>query len=114
MRASICFAILLAMPMQAAAHTATPTAAMPLGWAYPPECCQNIDCSVIDAKYVKEGPDGFEINLPVGAHPMLKTKGYVGIVPYSAARSAPDGEYHICLGTDGYTRFCFFAGSRGS
>lgn len=96
------------------AHTAPATAALPLGWDYPQGCCHNRDCAVLDPKYVTEGPDGYEVNMPAGSHPMLKTKGYSGTVPYSVARDSPDGEYHICLAMEGTSRFCFFAGARGS
>lgn len=84
------------------------------GVAYPPNCCNsaatspNGDCAPIGDQYVTEEADGYHINLPVGAHPRLKTKGYVGVVPYSTVKQPLDEFYHICLGTDGAMRFCFF------
>lgn len=84
---------------------------------YPPNCCNSAatsptgDCAPIDDKYVKEEPDGYHINLPVGAHPKLKTKGYSEVIPYSDSKIIKkpiDNRYHICLSTDGGSRFCFF------
>jgi hypothetical protein len=81
---------------------------------YPSGCCRSAatdrdgDCAPIDDQYVTEGPDGYEISLPVGAHPKLLHKGYIGVVPYSTARQPIDGRYHICLSTDGASRYCFF------
>jgi len=81
---------------------------------YPSGCCNsaatspNGDCSPIDDQYVTEGPDGYEINLPVGAHPQLRTKGYKGVVPYSTVRQPLDWQFHICLSRDGGHRYCFF------
>jgi hypothetical protein len=84
------------------------------GIAYPPSCCNSAattpygDCAPISSRYVTAGPDGYHIDLPVGAHPKLKTKGYRGVVPYGQERAPLDHEYHICLSTDGQTRYCFF------
>jgi hypothetical protein len=99
----------------AVAHEATTVQGHHLGINYPPGCCSSAitnpttgDCSPIDDRYVKEGPDGYEIDLPVGAHPKLKKRGYKGVVPYSAARQPLSNDFHICLATDGANRFCFF------
>lgn len=100
-------------------HPATNVAGFPLGWDYEPGCCKAAatsptgDCAPIDAKYVKEKPDGYHVDLPVGAHPKLVTKGYSSVIPYEVARNSPEGNYHICLSTDGAHRFCFYAGARG-
>ena len=105
--------------LEARGHPATNTAGYPLGWDYSPACCQSAktaptgDCAPIDSKYVTEAPDGYHIDLPVGAHPKLKKKGYKGIVPYKDAKVSPEGNYHICLAIDGVHRFCFYAGDRG-
>lgn len=98
----------------AEAHPATTVQGEQIGINYPPGCCNsaatnpNGDCAPIDDMYVREGPDGYEINLPVGAHPKLKTKGYSGVVPYSMARQPISNDYHICLSNDGGNRYCFF------
>jgi hypothetical protein len=101
-------------------HPATNTEGYPLGWDYPAGCCNsaatspNGDCAPISSAYVTEGPDGYVIDLPIGSHPKLKTKGYRGLVPYGKERASPEGNYHICLQTDGAYRYCFFAGARGA
>lgn len=85
-----------------------------MAMSYPPECCNSAatsptgDCAPIDDRYVTEESDGYHINLPAGAHPRLKTHGYIGIVPYSARRQPIDNSYHICLSNEGAYRFCFF------
>lgn len=79
---------------------------------YPQICCSGKDCAPIDAKYVTEGADGYHVNLPAGAHPMLKTKGYDGVVPYTSVKDSQDGAFHICLSYEGLNRYCFFAGPR--
>lgn len=99
-------------------HEAHTIQGYPLGWKYDPGCCRSAeepggDCAPIASEYVEERPDGYHINLPRGAHPKLLTKGYSGIVPYTSARRSPEGNYHICLSTDGANRFCFYAGARG-
>lgn len=90
------------------------------GIVYPSGCCHsaatnpNGDCAPISSRYVTAGPDGYHIDLPVGSHPKLKTKGYRGIVPYGQEKQPLDHEYHICLSTDGGNRYCFFPMPMGS
>lgn len=107
-----------AMVGPAWSHEAHTVDGYPLGWQYDAGCCRSAaepggDCAPIASQYVTEGPDGYHINLPVGAHPQLVSKGYSGVVPYSVARTSPEGNYHICLSRDGNYRFCFYAGPRG-
>src|SRR5262245_36108362 len=64
----------------------------PSGWAYPFECCAGIDCAEIPSRAVKETPAGYGVTLLPGA--MAKTP-FAAVVPYSAARPAPDGAYHL-------------------
>lgn len=84
-------------------------------WTYPAGCCNsaatspNGDCDVISGRYVKATPDGYELDLPIGAHPKLKTKGYRGFVPMAQVRQSGDFDYHLCISTDGANRYCFFA-----
>ena len=110
--------IFLAWTWPAWSHQAHTIAGDPLGWLWPPECCNSAatsptgDCAVIDPSTVTEGPDGYHVNLKVGDHPRLKTKGYSAVIPYGLERNSPSGEYGICLTTDGSHRFCFFAGGK--
>lgn len=99
-------------------HEAHTVQGYPLGWMYDPGCCRSAaepggDCAPIQDKYVEEKPDGYHVNLPVGAHPQLVTKGYSGVVPYNVVKRSPEGNFHICLSRDGGHRFCFYAGPRG-
>jgi hypothetical protein len=83
---------------------------------YPPSCCNSAmdsptgDCAPIDDQYVHQGVDGYEIDLPVGAHPKLVHHGYKGVVLYSSkdVKQPLDGRYHICLMSEGTYRYCFF------
>ena len=110
----VLFFACLYVPMTATAHMVPGT--MPdMAIVYPPECCNSAatsptgDCAPIDDQYVTERPDGYHVDLPVGAHPKLLTKGYHGVIPYSDVRTTPiDNRYHICLATDGIARYCFF------
>jgi hypothetical protein len=109
--------VCLAWLFPALAHQAHTIQGYPLGWDYDPGCCKSAlqptgDCAPISSQYVTEGPDGYHINLPKGAHPKLLTKGYSGVVPYGVERVSPEGNYHICLSTDGAHRFCFYAGEK--
>jgi hypothetical protein len=85
-----------------------------MAMSYPPECCNSAatsptgDCAPIDDRYVTEESDGYHITLPAGAHPRLKTHGYVAIIPYAGIRQPIDQAYHICLANEGTYRFCFF------
>lgn len=102
----------------AMSHEATNVQGYPLGWDYDPGCCRSAqqptgDCAPIASEYVTERPDGYHINIPVGGHPKLINKGYSGVVPYGQERRSPEGNYHICLTTDGSHRYCFYAGAKG-
>lgn len=105
------FVLLLGIAM---AHEARTVAGQPLDVFYPPACCQSAatsptgDCAPIDDRYVTERADGYHINIPVGGHPKLKTKGYIGIVPYTGVKPPISNDYHICLSEDGAFRYCFF------
>lgn len=109
----LCVALWFAAAGAARAHTHN-------GITYPPSCCNsaatsaNGDCAPIDGRYVTAKADGYHISLPVGAHPKLKTKGFVGIIPYPQVKPPLDHEYHICLSTDGGRVYCFFAAPTGS
>jgi hypothetical protein len=82
---------------------------------YPPLCCNSArtsptgDRDTISSAAVIARADGYHVNLGVGAHPKLLTKGYACVIPYNLAKPSPDGQFHICLSTDGEHRYCFFA-----
>jgi hypothetical protein len=98
----------------AQAHEAVSLEGKPLGVVFPPACCNSAatsptgDCAPISDEYVTERADGYHINIPVGGHPKLKNKGYVGIVPYKEAKQPLANAFFICLSTDGAARYCFF------
>lgn len=89
-------------------------------FVYPGGCCNSArtsptgDCDTISPAAVVARADGYHVNLGVGQHPKLLTKGYSAVIPYVLARPSPDGQFHICLSTDGQTRYCFFAPGQGS
>lgn len=88
----------------------------PLGWNYPPYCCNGNghtgDCAPIPKEAVKEVTGGTKITLMVGDHPMV-TKPQEFFVPYADVKPSPDGMFHICLfPTEDHVR-CFFAPDRG-
>lgn len=109
--AGACFVLLLGIAM---AHEARTVAGQPLDVFYPPNCCNSAatsptgDCAPISDEYVTERADGYHINIPIGGHPKLKTKGYIGIVPYTGVKPPISNDYHICLSENGAFRFCFF------
>ena len=77
---------------------------------YEPVCCSDTDCAPIPDSAVREGPNGYEVTLQPGQHPMVKEPlSYV--VPYDKVRQSPDGKYHACITATGY-RPCFYAGGR--
>ena len=108
------FCLFAALGTGAWAHEATDVNGNSLHIVYPSGCCQsaatspNGDCAPISDEYVTERADGYHINIPVGGHPKLKTKGYIGIVHDAGVKQPISNDYHICLSTDGATRFCFF------
>lgn len=107
-------ALIAALTTETKAHEVKSITGQPLGITYPASCCKSAatsphgDCAPISDEYVREGPNGYEINLPVGAHPKLITKGYVGVVPYGTEKRPVSNDYAICLSTDGAHRYCFF------
>ena len=96
------------------AHEATDVNGQSLHIVYPPSCCNSAatsptgDCAPISDAYVTERADGYHIDIPIGGHPKLLSKGYVGVVPYKEAKQPLGNDYHICLSTDGAARYCFF------
>lgn len=101
-------------------HTAKHVQGVPLEWEYPTRCCwgpangRTGDCGMIPSSAVKEGPDGYELNLQPGDHPYV-TKPSRFVVAYDKAEVAPDGAYHVCFrkrSDGGLEVRCFFAGSR--
>ena len=106
-RALAAFASALALlPLAVHAHKA------PSGWSYPVQCCSGIDCNEIPASTVKETPHGYQVTLKPRDHVMVNAP-FSTVVPYAAARPAPDGAYHICL-SPALKVLCFFAGPRGA
>lgn len=108
------FCLFAALGTGAWAHEATDIDGNPLGVVFPPNCCNSAatsptgDCAPISDEYVTERADGYHINIPVGGHPKLKNKGYVGVVPYKDAKQPLGNNFFICLSTDGQARYCFF------
>jgi len=108
------FCLATAFVTGAQAHEAQDVNGQPLHITYPANCCNSAatsptgDCAPIEDRYVSERADGYHVDIPVGGHPKLKTKGYVGIIPYRGVKKPIGNDYHICLSTDGAARFCFF------
>lgn len=109
--------IIIGFVLEARAHPVHTIDGEELNITYPGSCCNSAatsptgDCAPIDDQYVTERADGYHINLPVGAHPKLKTKGYSVVIPYKDARAKKQplsNEYHLCVGTDGVALYCFF------
>lgn len=76
-------------------------------------CCGLGDCGVIDNVFVKETPNGYEINGFITYYTgEADDKGHrepiQEIVPYSETQPSPDGAYWRCKRPDG-TRRCFFS-----
>ncbi|MCO5159647.1 MAG: hypothetical protein M9939_00805 [Mesorhizobium sp.] len=84
------------------AHEVKSLSGQSLGIVFPPSCCNSAatsptgDCAPISDEYVTERADGYHINIPVGGHPKLKNKGYVGVVPYKEAKQPLANAYFIC------------------
>jgi hypothetical protein len=102
--AAMVSATIFALP--ARAHDAIPTAAKPLGWAYPWACCANQDCQQVSAKAISERPNGY----------VVAATGEV--IPYQDKRikDSPDGEYHWCAhpsGVDAGHTICLFVPPKG-
>jgi hypothetical protein len=66
------------------------------GWAYPPHCCSNRDCSEIDAIRVRVTPNGYVVD---GVH----------LVYFRDALRSPDSQYHACYLRAWAAPRCFFA-----
>lgn len=106
MRLLIAIALLL-LPMPALAHRAQPTAMTPLGWNYSAMCCSGRDCAEIPDTFIHETPEGYQIEIPAGAHPMVKAT-YRDLIPYGDRRikDAPDGRMHACISQPCTTTAC--------
>lgn len=71
---------------RANAHDAPPTAAMPLGWSYPFNCCSNTDCHQIKSTAIHEAKTGYVIN----------ATGELISYGDKRLKDSPDGLYHQC------------------
>lgn len=96
--------VLLLLGGKAEAHEA------PSGWRYPLVCCSNRDCTMVRADKVRETPDGYVVRLVPGDHDFL-TAPATFVIPYTEAKTSPDGEYHLCI-SRALNVLCFFAGGR--
>jgi hypothetical protein len=98
-----CAAVFILLP-PVRAHDAIPTAAQPLGWMYPMECCSNYDCRRAAGKgEVVETKHGY--NVPSGE-----------VIDFADKRikNSPDGEFHWCTVAGlGQQTLCLFAPPRG-
>lgn len=83
----------------------------PTGWIYPSECCSGRDCAEIPTSAVKEGPNGYQVTLLPGQHPMIKAAPHSFLVPYGTEKVSPDGLYHACLSPT-LRLLCFYAGGK--
>lgn len=70
---------------------------------YDPWCCNERDCRPIEAKYVHETQEGWDIAPSEGG----------GFVARGKERQSPDGGYHICRYPAQEIR-CFYAPAMGS
>lgn len=89
-------------------HDALPTAAQPLGWKYPYNCCANNDCRAVPsgaAGVVRETATGFVI---------VKT-GEVIAYGDTRIKVSPDQDFHWCsvAGLDDSRTICLFVPNRG-
>jgi hypothetical protein len=84
----------------ASAHQAKPTAAQPMGWAYPLNCCSNQDCREVTHSAISERPDGYVIG---------QTGEIIGYADHRL-KDSPDGEYHWCTigGSEKGATICLF------
>lgn len=96
------------MTWTASAHEA------PMGWLYDGACCSDRDCAELPKGAVKEGPEGYEVTILPGQHPMVKDEVFRATVPYTSTkvRQSPDGLYHGCVLPSGFL-ICLYVGSRG-
>lgn len=84
----------------------------PGGMAYDPLCCNgdgtNGDCAPVPSIGVKATPEGWQVSLKPGDHPLV-TAPHEWLIPYSETREATDGQFHACLWPDETTLRCFYA-----
>ena len=109
--AIIAVGALMCWMVGARAHEATPTAAQPLGWAYPWACCSGLDCRTVGDSLsgapvkVYETAEGYRFNTSTE------------VIPYGdkRLRDSPDGEFHWCTtqGKDDAPTICLFVPPRG-
>lgn len=80
--AAAAFAVVVLAVSVALAHDA------PSGWQYPAICCDLRDCSPVHTDEIEVTQQGYYI-------PALGRT-----VPFDAANSSPDGDYHYCTRND--------------
>ena len=86
------------------------------GMVYEPFCCNGDantgDCFQIPSETVKAGPDGYQVTLRPGDHPLV-TAQQSWVVPYKDARPATDGAFHACLYPKETDMRCLYAPGQG-
>lgn len=92
--AFVALVVYFLMTFDARPHTS------PRGWAYPSTCCSNNDCAQAHDDWVTEGPNGYEIKIPVGHHPTVIERPFYELVPYGDKRIkfSKDEYIHPCIG----------------
>lgn len=88
------------------------TPALPHDW-FDPWCCNGQDCAEIADGRVKVLPDGYEITIRPGDHPMAKTT-IVHKVAFKDTRVSKTGKHAACLFPDETVMRCFYAAVGGS
>ena len=77
----------------------------PTGWAYPKECCSNMDCREISAEAISERPGGY----------VIEATGEQVSYSDPRIRQSPDGVYHWCsvAGDSDSRTICLFVPPQG-
>lgn len=70
----------------------------PSGWAYSAACCSGYDCAEVKLATVKPTPEGWQITLEPGDHPMIDAS-FTELVPYKDKRIKESGDemFHACI-----------------
>lgn len=91
-----------------------PSSAEAHDW-YDAVCCSDEDCAPVRAATVRATPDGWEVTLAPGDHPMVQ-EPLRHVYPYDSPRVRPsrDQDFHACVSVHGQRMLCLYVPVFGS
>ena len=85
------------------------------GWMYDTACCSGKDCHHVAPQAVRATAEGWFVHLYPGDHPMA-TREVMFVIPFDSTkvRISGDQDFHVCIGSGGYSIYCIYVPNFGA